>query len=241
MSFLLALTFLVSTANAIIISGASLQLQWCNASETLQQFIVSGNTITSSDGKLCVTMTDPYPAPLTMAPCASPPLNTQAWSYNVSTSWPLAFTAPNASGDGKCLLLNSQGCPGYEQAGSIIGEYACSSPTPFDSVFFVNYPYPGVISEKMTNPGNTTFSNLCFQAINPSPPPLPTPEQVNWLSSEMACFVHYNMATAAGSQGCGGCDAAPPNISIWNPSALNTDAWIESGVAMGCKRFIYVS
>jgi len=202
---------------------------------------VNGNTITDATGKLCATMSEPYPAALTMAPCASPPSPTQQWSYNVSTSWPLAFTAPNATGDGSCTLLNSQGGPGYEQAGSIIGVYACSSPTPFDSVFLVNYPFPGVISEKMTSPGNSTFSNLCFEAVNPSPPPLPTPEQVNWLSSEMACFIHYNMATAVGSQGCGGCGAAPPDISAWNPSNLNTDAWVEAGVAMGCKRFIYVS
>jgi hypothetical protein len=57
----------------------------------------------------------------------------------------------------------------------------------------------------------------------------------------MACFIHFNMATAAGSQGCGACSQAPPSISLWNPSALDPDAWVASGIAMGCRRFVYVA
>lgn len=70
--------------------------------------------------------------------------------------------------------------------------------------------------------------------------PIPTAEQLAWQQSEMACFVHYNMATAAGSQGCS-CSDTPPDISIWNPNDLNTDEWIKAGKAMGCKRFVYVA
>eukprot|EP00697_Spironema_sp_BW2_P017454 gnl/Spiro4/9142_TR4813_c0_g1_i1.p1 gnl/Spiro4/9142_TR4813_c0_g1~~gnl/Spiro4/9142_TR4813_c0_g1_i1.p1 ORF type:complete len:480 (-),score=96.55 gnl/Spiro4/9142_TR4813_c0_g1_i1:89-1366(-) len=46
------------------------------------------------------------------------------------------------------------------------------------------------------------------------------------------------MATMAGTQGCGGCGGAPPSIDLWDPSALDTDLWIRTGVAMGCRRFV---
>jgi hypothetical protein len=67
----------------------------------------------------------------------------------------------------------------------------------------------------------------------PGPPPVGTPQQVQWALDEMACFIHFNMATAAGTQGCQGCGGAPPDIGLWNPYALDTDAWIAAGVAMG--------
>lgn len=57
----------------------------------------------------------------------------------------------------------------------------------------------------------------------------------------MAVFIHYNIATAAGTQGCNCQGQAPPAIDIWDPSALDTDAWIREGVAMGATRFIYVA
>jgi hypothetical protein len=93
----------------------------------------------------------------------------------------------------------------------------------------------------MTEPGNNTFSDLCVQATVPPPPPIGTPDIIAWQETEMACFYHWNMATAKGSQGCGGCSQAPPDISIWSPSALDTDSWAAAGVAMGCKRLIYVA
>jgi len=184
-------------------------------------------------------MSAPYPAALTMETCqAGAP--EQAWAWNASISWPATFTSPTLWKSG-CALWNTQGGPGYERAGSTVGVYACSAPTPFDSVFAVNFPAAGQIAATMTEPGNSTFSDLCVQASNPPPPPIGTPEIIAWQETEMACFIHWNMATAAGSQGCGGCSSAPPNISIWNPQALDTDAWVAAGVAMGCRRFIYVA
>lgn len=47
------------------------------------------------------------------------------------------------------------------------------------------------------------------------------------------------MATMAGTQGCGG--GAPPPISSWAPSALDTDAWVDACVAMGGVRIVYVA
>lgn len=224
---------------AQIAKGADLVLAWCSATDVQQQFTVRANSVTTPDGSLCATMSQPYPAALTMQPCVAGEA-TQAWAYGgASGPVPFAFTAP-AGADGACLLLNTQGGPGYEMAGSTVGVYACSTPTPFDSVFTPNYPAPGLLAANMTSPGNRTFSDLCVAAVNPPPPPRGTPQQVAWERSRMACFIHWNMATAVGSQGCGGGNA-PPDISNWHPTALNTDAWISAGMAMGCKRFVYVA
>jgi hypothetical protein len=213
MASLLLLCLLFPSALGAILEGASLQINWCDSSDSLQQFVVAATSVTSADGSLCATMSSPYPAALTMERCSGLP--TQQWTFN--TSVPDAFT----SGTGAdCLLWNTQGGPGYERPTSTVGVYQCSLPTPFDSVFAPGVPAPGLLAATMTSPGNSTFSNLCVQAVNPSPPAIGTPQQIAWAESEMACFYHFNMATAAGSQGCGGCSRPPP-ISIWNPvSAL---------------------
>jgi hypothetical protein len=236
---LLATALLASRAAALAMPAhVPLQLNWCDATEPLQQFVVSGSTVTDATGALCATMSAPYPAALTMEPCSG--AATQAWTFNKSTQWPAAFASPSLWENG-CAIWNTQGGPGYELVGSTVGVYACSSPTPFDSVFKVGYPFAGAIAATMTEPGNTTFSNLCVQATVPPPPPIGTPDIIAWQETEMACFYHWNMATAKGSQGCGGCSQAPPDISIWNPTALDTDSWAAAGVAMGCKRLIYVA
>lgn len=94
-----------------------------------------------------------------------------------------------------------------------------------------------------TQPGNTTWPDLCVTAAPPPPPvppPVPTASQAAWQQSgEVGCFVHFNMATMAGSQGCGG--GAPPPLSAWAPTALDTDAWVDACVAMGGKRIVYVA
>eukprot|EP00475_Leptophrys_vorax_P039515 TRINITY_DN714_c0_g1_i1.p1 TRINITY_DN714_c0_g1~~TRINITY_DN714_c0_g1_i1.p1 ORF type:complete len:492 (-),score=131.99 TRINITY_DN714_c0_g1_i1:981-2261(-) len=41
-----------------------------------------------------------------------------------------------------------------------------------------------------------------------------------------------------GSQGCG---SGMVDISLWNPSALNTDSWMENAQAMGCQYAVYVA
>lgn len=67
-----------------------------------------------------------------------------------------------------------------------------------------------------------------------------TPEQIQWQLNDVGCFIHFNMATEVGNQGCQ-CRGNPPNISLWNPYALDTDAWVSAGLAMGCTRFVYVA
>lgn len=70
--------------------------------------------------------------------------------------------------------------------------------------------------------------------------PKPTPQQLKWQENELACFIHYNIEIFTPlSQGCECWTTySLPSLSDWNPSALDTDAWIRAGMDMGCKRFI---
>ena len=70
---------------------------------------------------------------------------------------------------------------------------------------------------------------------------LPSAPVLQWQQHDTGCFVHYNMATMAGSQGCQSGVAAPPPLSAWQPTALDTDAWASTCKAMGGTRIIYVA
>ena len=167
--------------------GQSLVLNWCNATSSQQSFAVNaaaGTVVDAATRTLCVTQSLPFPAALTMELCDG--RASQHWEFNASTQWPDAFTHVDGAA-GSCILWNTQGGPGYERVGSTVGVYACSAPTPFDSVFAVDFPFPGALAALYTEPGNTTFSNLCAEALLPPPQPLGTPAQIAYQLSEMAC------------------------------------------------------
>ena len=78
---------------------------------------------------------------------------------------------------------------------------------------------------------------------------MPTAAVLGWQLNDTGCFVHYNMATMAvhaspprpNLQGCQDGVTAPPQISSWQPTALDTDAWVSTCKAMGGTRMIYVA
>ena len=74
-----------------------------------------------------------------------------------------------------------------------------------------------------------------------SPPVVPTEAVLRWQLNDTGCFVHYNMATMAGLQGCQDGVTAPPALAAWQPTALDTDAWVSTCKAMGGTRMIYVA
>lgn len=61
-----------------------------------------------------------------------------------------------------------------------------------------------------------------------------TKAQIEWAEKEMACFIHWNIelftAFTAGCSCWSHWDL--PDISMWNPTAVNTDEWITTGMAM---------
>ena len=78
-------------------------------------------------------------------------------------------------------------------------------------------------------------------ASAPAPPVLPSAPILAWQLNDTGCFVHFNMATMVGSQGCQDGVSVPPPLSAWLPSALDTDAWAATCKAMGGTRIIYVA
>ena len=70
--------------------------------------------------------------------------------------------------------------------------------------------------------------------------PRPTPALLAWQLNDTGCIVHYNMATAANTQGCRSDtgDEAPPPLTAWRPTVLDTDAWADACKAMGGSRII---
>ena len=70
---------------------------------------------------------------------------------------------------------------------------------------------------------------------------VPTTEVLAWQVHDTGCFVHYNMATMAGSRGCRDQLTSPPPLSAWRPAALDTDAWVATCKAMGGTRIVYTA
>ena len=69
-------------------------------------------------------------------------------------------------------------------------------------------------------------------------PPIPSQDLLAWQQSEIGVIIHFNMATMAKTQGCQG---PPPDISLWNPSNLDTDQWVDAMVNLGAKYAVYVA
>ena len=213
--------------------GAAIQLWWCDSQDPLQQFTFdksSGIVRSTMQTNACFTNVDGGAAGRTiqLTACGSRPTDSQIWSE----SQPYTYTNNGQA-------WNSQGGDGIEGPNSTISLYT-SSELGFNSFF--TFLSDGTILANFTSPNNNSFTDLCARALPPPPPitpPIPTQSILNWLSQPVGCFVHFNMATAAGSQGCGG--GAPPPIDIWAPTALDTDQWVETCKSMGGTRIIYVA
>jgi len=213
--------------------GSSIQLWWCDSTDPLQQFqfdASSGMVRSSAQANACFTNVAGGAAGRTiqLTACGSRPSDDQVWVE----SPPYTFTNGGQA-------WNTQGGDGFEGANSTLALYT-SSELGFNSVF--TFLADGTIYANFTSPNNNTFTDLCARALLPPPPvtpPIPTASILSWLENPVGCFVHYNMATAAGTQGCGG--GPPPPINTWAPTALDTDQWVQTCKSMGGSRIIYVA
>ncbi len=72
----------------------------------------------------------------------------------------------------------------------------------------------------------------------------PTPAQLNWLEqSDIGFLIHYNMASYIPVEydGCNRDPSLVPDITLFNPSTLNTDNWVQTFVDVGAKYAILVA
>ena len=233
---------------------ALLVLAACNASDLSQRFAVdaAARAVRSQlPGGLCVAFDGAsYNDALALRPCAAGAPQ-QAWVYDAAAA---AFAnPPDACGGlgGACIQWSGQesaagGCsfdPPRLAPGCIWGSWPTSTPTSWNNAVLADSPEPGMLQSLFATGGGASPSGLCASAAvppPPPPPPLPTADVLAWSRLEVGCLIDYDMCTFAGTQGCG-CSAAPPPAGTWQPTALDTDSWIEAGVSAGCRYFVYVA
>ena len=83
----------------------------------------------------------------------------------------------------------------------------------------------------------------CTVAVASQPLPLPSPEQLHYLDSELSMFIHFSVCTFndgcdGGQQNCVGSGdlSHPYPASSFNPTDVDTDQWARTAVAMGAKQ-----
>jgi hypothetical protein len=230
------LSILGAASLAQDITGAELLILWCDSSAPLQRWALPGDgTIRlASNASACVSSV-PFGAAgertLTVAPCGSSSVLSQHYTY-------ADFTVV----DGNAFAWNDQWGNSANTAGGATRLWPTSGGLSFNS-YFTFLPATSQFAANFTQPGNATWPGLCVTAAPPPPPvppPVPTAAQAAWQQGgEVGCFVHFNMATMAGTQGCGG--GPPPPLSAWAPTAVDTDAWVSACAAMGGVRVVYVA
>ena len=66
--------------------------------------------------------------------------------------------------------------------------------------------------------------------------PKPTPDQLAWQDLEVGMFFHFDMFTFQETSG-----YPPPDSSLYNPTELDTDQWLEAARAIGAKYAVLVA
>ena len=186
-----------------------------------------------------------YNDALILQPCDSSS-DAQAWE-SADGGRALSNPAGRCGGlGGACVQWNSQEsaqCTSNPPAlgpNCTIGAWTTSLPTTWNSAFLLGQPGAGNIQALFRSAAGPSPSGVCASVFTPPPPVPPTREILAWADKEVGCLIDYSMCTMVGSQGCS-CSEAPPPANAWAPTALDTDSWIESGLAGGCNYFIFVA
>ena len=64
---------------------------------------------------------------------------------------------------------------------------------------------------------------------------LPTKEQLAFQDKEIGMLIHFNMATYLNIDGCNDVPWLVPDQSLFDPTLLNTDQWMDTITALGAK------
>lgn len=70
---------------------------------------------------------------------------------------------------------------------------------------------------------------------------LPTKAQIQWAESEIGVLIHFDMPVFKPEYEWRRDMGKHPDASVFNPTELNTDQWIESAVAVGAKYAVLVA
>jgi alpha-L-fucosidase len=64
---------------------------------------------------------------------------------------------------------------------------------------------------------------------------LPTQEQLDFQSKEFGVLIHFEMGTYLDIDGCNNVPTLVPNLTLFDPTLLNTDQWMDTITALGAK------
>lgn len=78
-----------------------------------------------------------------------------------------------------------------------------------------------------------TYPTYRLSPLDGSMIALPTPDQLAFQDKEMGMLIHFNIATYLSIDGCNGVPGLVPDPSLFDPTLLNTDQWLDTVVASG--------
>jgi alpha-L-fucosidase len=223
-----------------------LTMAQCSATDPAQLFLVAGGAVVHVASSLCVAFDGTsYNDALVLLPC-DPASNAQAWE-SADGGRALSNPAGRCGGlSGACIQWSGQEsalCTSNPPAlgpNCTWGTWGTSLPTTWNNAVLLDEPGPGNVQSLFLSAAGPSPSGVCASVFTPPPPVPPTPEILAWADKEVGCLIDYSMCTMVGSQGCS-CSEAPPPADAWEPTALDTDSWIEAGAAGGCTYFIFVA
>lgn len=82
---------------------------------------------------------------------------------------------------------------------------------------------------------NGTYPRYRLSPIDGSKIALPTQDQLNFQDKEIGILIHFEVATYINIDGCNGVPGLVPSPSLFDPTLLNTDQWMDSIAATGAK------
>lgn len=82
---------------------------------------------------------------------------------------------------------------------------------------------------------NGTYPRYRVSPIDGSKIALPTQDQLDIQDKEIGILIHFEVATYINIDGCNGVPGLVPSPSLFDPTLLNTDQWMDSIAATGAK------
>jgi alpha-L-fucosidase len=83
---------------------------------------------------------------------------------------------------------------------------------------------------------NTTYQpKYRISPIDGSKIALPTGQQLAFQDKEIGVLIHFNIATYLSIDGCNNVPSLVPNQTLFDPTLLNTDQWMDTITALGGK------
>ncbi|PSR78417.1 glycoside hydrolase family 29 protein [Coniella lustricola] len=92
-----------------------------------------------------------------------------------------------------------------------------------------------VVARQSDGANGTTYPSYRISPLDGSVIALPTADQLAFQDKEMGMLIHFEIATYISLDGCNGVPGLVPSPSLFTPTLLNTDQWMDSITAFGAR------